>query len=78
MPPGMPTVLIEGVPAAVAPAMAACTVPHGPSPLPPAPLVPTPMVKPVLIGGRPAACMGDKLPCGAAVVGGSATVRIGG
>ncbi|MET9418449.1 PAAR domain-containing protein [Streptomyces klenkii] len=78
LPPGVITVQIAGQPAAVMPALAQCLVPHGPTPLPAAPLIPTPTARPVLIGGRPAARMGDKLPCGAAVVGGCATVTIGG
>ncbi|MFF4737333.1 PAAR domain-containing protein [Streptomyces sp. NPDC001262] len=77
-PPGMPNVLVGGLPVAVAPGLALCAVPHGPTPLPPAPVIPTPMPRPVFVGGRPVLRMGDKLPCGAAIVGGCATVVIGG
>ncbi|MEC4017977.1 PAAR domain-containing protein [Streptomyces sp. H27-D2] len=78
-PPPAPTVLINKQPAAVAASLATCVFPGHIPPLPPMPLITIPVPgKTVLINGMPAARMGDKLPCGAAVVGGSPTVRIGG
>ncbi|MFD3944872.1 PAAR domain-containing protein [Streptomyces sp. NPDC058579] len=78
-PPLATTVLIGGQPAAVGGSLATCAFPGHVPPLPPMPLVAMPLPgKTVLIGGQPAAVMGDKLPCGATVVGGYATVKIGG
>lgn len=73
--PGVATVLIGGMPAAVVGDMHACSFP--PPPVHP----PTPLVKgsaTVLIGGRPAARMGDMAGCGAPIVMGAPTVMIGG
>ncbi len=73
--PGVSTVLIGGLPAAVLGAMHACSFP------PPAPHPPTPIVKgssTVLIGGRPAARLGDLAGCGAPIVNGCLTVIVGG
>jgi len=66
--PGIPTVLIGGLPAATAGDMAVCTGP------------PDSIVKgstKVLIGGKPAARMGDKTAHGGAIVAGLPTVLIG-
>ena len=67
--PGVPTVLISGLPAAVVGDMCTCTGP------------PDSIVKgsaTVLIGGRPAARMGDVTAHGGQVVVGDPTVVIGG
>ncbi len=72
--PGVATVLIGGMPAAVLGDMHACVIPS-PPPHPPA----TPFVAgsaTVLIQGRPARA-GDACACGASVVVGSPTVVIG-
>lgn len=67
--PGVPTVLIGGMPAAVVGDMLVCTGP------------PDVIVKgsaTVLIGGKPAARMGDSTAHGGSVVAGLPTVMIGG
>ena len=69
LPPGAPTVLIGGLPAAAVGDRAVCTGPpdaivHGSAT--------------VLIGGRPAARMGDQTAHGGVIVGGYPTVMIGG
>lgn len=75
-PPGDPTVLIGGLPAAVVGTAHVCSFP------PPPPHPPTTMLPPgsvtVLIGGRPAIRVGDLAGCGAPVVFGCPTVLIGG
>jgi uncharacterized Zn-binding protein involved in type VI secretion len=73
--PGVPTVLIGGLPAAVMGDIHTCAFP------PPAVHPPTPIAMgsvTVLIGGRPAARMGDFAGCGAPIVAGAFTVLIGG
>jgi uncharacterized Zn-binding protein involved in type VI secretion len=69
LPPGCPTVLIEGVPAARAGDLASCAGP-------PDAIVAGSAT--VLIGGAPAARMGDATAHGGVIVAGSATVMIGG
>ncbi|SFD73811.1 Zn-binding Pro-Ala-Ala-Arg (PAAR) domain-containing protein, incolved in TypeVI secretion [Chitinophaga sp. CF118] len=67
--PGVPTVLIAGMPAAVVGDMLVCTGP------------PDVIVKgsaTVLIGGKPAARMGDSTAHGGSIVAGEPTVMIGG
>ncbi len=74
--PGVATVLIGGLPAAVVGDQHACSIPSPAGPHPP-----TPMPKgsvTVLIGGRPAIRMSDMSGCGAPVVTGCFTVIIGG
>ena len=71
------TVLIGGVPAAVVGTTHACPVPPPAGPHPPAPVLP-PGCPTVLIEKRPAARMGDTTGCGASIVTGCPTVRIGG
>ena len=69
LPPGCPTVLIGGLPAACMGDMAVCVGP------------PDSIVKgsaTVLIGGRPAARMGDNMAHGGTIVAGFPTVMIGG
>ena len=70
-PPGVPTVLIGGLPAATVGTPHICSF-HPPSTILP-PGCPT-----VLIGGRPAARMGDLSGCGAPIVAGAPNVLIGG
>lgn len=67
--PGIPTVLIAGMPAAVVGDMCVCVGP------------PDTIVKgsaTVMIGGRPAARMGDTTAHGGSIVLGAPTVMIGG
>ncbi|MBX3382914.1 MAG: PAAR domain-containing protein [Phycisphaeraceae bacterium] len=69
LPPGVPTVLIGGVPAATATGMATCVGP------------PDTIAKgsaTVLIGGKPAARMGDTCAHGGMIMIGFPTVLIGG
>jgi uncharacterized Zn-binding protein involved in type VI secretion len=73
--PGVPNVLIGGMPAAVVGDLHTCAFP------PPAVHPPTPFPKgslTVLIGGRPALRMGDMAGCSAPIVMGALTVMIGG
>ena len=76
LPPGKPTVLIGGMPAANVGTLHTCSFP------PPAVHPPTPIAPPgcptVLIGGMPAARVGDMAACGAPIVVGAPTVLIGG
>lgn len=74
--PGVPTVLIGGMPAANIGTMHACAMPSVP-PHPPTPIVP-PGCPTVLIGSMPAARMGDMAGCGAPIIAGCPTVLIGG
>jgi uncharacterized Zn-binding protein involved in type VI secretion len=72
--PGVPNVLIGGMPAIVVGDLHTCAFP------PPAVHPPTPMTlgsMTVLIGGRPAVRMGDMAGCGAPVIVGMPTVQIG-
>ena len=67
--PGVATVLIEGVPAAVVGDICVCVGP------------PDTIVKgsaTVLIGGKPAARMGDQTAHGGVIVQGAPTVQVGG
>lgn len=69
MPPGVPTVLIGGAPAAVLGTMCTCAGP------------PDSIAQgsaTVLIGGQPAARLGDSTVHGGSVAAGLATVQIGG
>ena len=73
--PGVPNVLIGGMPASVLGDVHTCAFP------PPPPHPPTPMVTgsaTVLIGGRPAVRMGDAAGCSAMVVMGCPSVEFGG
>lgn len=73
--PGEPTVLMAGMPAAVAADMHSCALPpvsHQPT------VSPFPMGSTtVLIGGKPALRVGDVCICGASAAVGSPTVIIG-
>lgn len=73
--PGVPTVLIGGLPAAVAGDMHACSMPPTAGPHPPTPFPMGSLT--VLIGGRPALRLGDISGCGAPIVAGAFTVLIG-
>lgn len=75
-PPGVPTVLIGGQPAATVGTPHICAFP-GVVPHPPTAIVP-PGCPTVLIGGMPAARVGDMSACGAPIVAGCFTVLIGG
>jgi len=75
-PPGVPTVLIAGMPAATVGTPHICSFP-GVVPHPPSTILP-PGCPTVLIGGMPAARMGDLTGCGAPIVMGAMTVMIGG
>jgi uncharacterized Zn-binding protein involved in type VI secretion len=74
--PGVPLVLIGGMPAAVMGDTHTCAMPPLAGPHPPTPLVIGSMT--VLIGGRPAARMGDMSGCGAPIIMGMPLVEIGG
>ncbi len=74
--PGVPTVLIGGLPAAVVGDLHTCAMPPLAGPHPPTPIAKGSAT--VLIGGRPAARMGDLAGCGAPIVAGLPTVMIGG
>ena len=74
--PGVPNVLIGGLPAAVLGDLHTCAMPPLAGPHPPTPLVKGSVTG--LIGGRPAVRLGDMSGCGAPIVMGHATVLIGG
>jgi uncharacterized Zn-binding protein involved in type VI secretion len=74
--PGVATVLIGGMPAAVAGDTHTCSYPDTTNPHPPTPL--TQGSSSVLIGGQPAARVGDMAGCGAPILAGASTVLIGG
>jgi uncharacterized Zn-binding protein involved in type VI secretion len=75
-PPGVPDVLIAGMPAATVGTPHVCSFPPPPA-HPPSSIVP-PGSTSVLIGGRPAARVRDLAACGAPIVAGAPTVLIGG
>jgi uncharacterized Zn-binding protein involved in type VI secretion len=74
--PGVATVLIGGMPAAVMGDLHSCAMPPLAGPHPPSPIAKGSAT--VLIGGRPAARVGDMSGCGAPIVLGMLTVDIGG
>lgn len=74
--PGVSTVLIGGLPAATAGDVGVC--PGLVHPLLPGQQPVVLGIASVLVAGRPAARTGDPLACGAVVVGGAATVLVGG
>ncbi len=74
-PPGVPTVLIGGLPAANMTTLHVCSMPPTAGPHPPTPFALGSAT--VLIGGAPAVRQGDTSGCGAAVVMGEPTVQIG-
>ncbi|HTE52272.1 MAG TPA: PAAR domain-containing protein [Kofleriaceae bacterium] len=73
--PGVATVLIAGLPAAVAGDLHICPLvtgaPHATTPFPVGSAT-------VLIGGRPALRVGDLCACGAPIASGAVTVLVGG
>ena len=73
--PGMPNVLIGGMPAAVAGDVHTCSMPSPAGPHPPTPFPIGSLT--VLIGGRPALRVGDISGCGAPIVVGAFNVLIG-
>lgn len=73
--PGVPNVLIGGMPAAVVGDLHSCAMPPLAGPHPPTPFPVGSFT--VLIGGRPALRMGDVSGCGAPIVVGMFTVLIG-
>ena len=75
-PPGVPTVLIGGQPAATVSTQHICSFPGVP-PHPPTVIIP-PGCPTVLIAGFPAARLGDMSACGAPIIMGCPTVLIGG
>jgi uncharacterized Zn-binding protein involved in type VI secretion len=75
-PPGVPTVLIGGLPAATVTTLHVCAMPPPAGPHPPSPFAPG--CPTVLIGGMPAARLGDVAGCGAPIIAGAPTVLIGG
>ena len=74
--PGVPTVLIGGLPAAVAGDMHACAMPPTAGPHPPTPFPMGSLT--VFIGGRPALRLGDISGCGAPIIAGAFNVLVGG
>ncbi|OFE15406.1 PaaR repeat-containing protein [Humibacillus sp. DSM 29435] len=75
--PGVATVLIGGLPAAVAGDLHTCAMPPPAGPHPPSPFAPGSVT--VLIGKRPALRVGDLCGCGAPIIPpGCPTVLIGG
>ena len=74
--PGIPTVLIGGMPAAVVNDTHVCALPPLAGPHPPNPIILGSAT--VLIGGMPAARVGDPTGCGATIISGMPTVEIGG
>ncbi len=74
--PGVPTVLVGGLPAATVGNPHTCTMPPPAGPHPPSTIVRGSST--VLIGGRPAARIGDMTGCGAMIVSGAMNVLIGG
>lgn len=74
--PGVATVLLGGMPAAVMTDIHVCYIPSPPGPHPPSPFAIG--SKTVLIGGRPALRMGDISSCGSPIIFGLPTVEIGG
>ena len=74
--PGVATVLIGGMPAAVVGDTHTCSMPPLAGPHPPTPIAKGSVT--VLIGGRPAARMGDLSGCGAPIIMGCFLVEVGG
>jgi len=73
--PGVPTVLLGGMPAATMGTLHTCAMPPLAGPHPPSPIVNGSAT--VLIGGMPAARIGDMAGCGSTIVSGAFTVIIG-
>ncbi len=73
--PGVPNVLLSGLPAAVVGDIHTCAMPPLAGPHPPTPFPSGSLT--VLIGSRPALRLGDASGCGAPIVSGAPTVLIG-
>lgn len=73
--PGVPTVLIGGMPAAVMGDLHTCAMPPLAGPHPPSPIAMGSAT--VLAGGRPLARMGDISGCGAPIIVGMPMVLVG-
>ena len=74
--PGVLTVLIGGLAAATFGTQHSCAMPSPGGPHPPSPILGG--SKTVLIGGKPAARVGDLAGCGSPIIKGALTVLIGG
>jgi uncharacterized Zn-binding protein involved in type VI secretion len=74
--PGVPTVLVGGMPAAVQGDNHICSMPPLAGPHPPTPIALGSLT--VLAGGRPMARMGDMSGCGAPIIMGFPLVEVGG
>jgi uncharacterized Zn-binding protein involved in type VI secretion len=73
--PGVPNVIISGLPAAVQGDIHACAMPPVAGPHPPTPFPMGSLT--VQIGSRPALRLGDVAGCGAPIVSGAPTVLLG-
>lgn len=74
--PGVATVLVSGMPAAVLGDLHTCSFPPPGGPHPPSPFVKGSAT--VLVGQQPMLRLGDTAGCGAPVVAGAPTVLVGG
>ena len=74
--PGVPTVLVGGMPAAVMGDNHVCSMPPLAGPHPPSPITLGSLT--VLAGGMPMARMGDIAGCGAPIIMGCPLVEVGG
>jgi uncharacterized Zn-binding protein involved in type VI secretion len=74
--PGVPTVLVGGMPAAVVGDNHVCSMPPLAGPHPPSPIAMGSLT--VLAGGKPMARMGDIAGCGAPIIMGCPLVEVGG
>ena len=74
--PGVPTVLVGGMPAAVMGDNHVCSMPPLAGPHPPSPITLGSLT--VLAGGKPMARMGDIAGCGAPIIMGCPLVEVGG
>jgi uncharacterized Zn-binding protein involved in type VI secretion len=74
--PGMPNVLIGGMPVAVAMDQHICAFPPPAGPHPPSPFPKGSLT--VLVGGRGVLRVGDVSGCGAPIISGMSTVIVGG
>lgn len=73
--PGVPTVLVEGLPVAVLTDLHACALPPPAGPHPATPFLTGSFS--VLVGGLPVLRMGDTAGCGATILLGALTVEVG-
>lgn len=73
--PGVPTVLVEGLPVAVVTDVHTCFLAPPAGPHPPGPFVGGSLT--VLVGGLPVLRMGDVSACGATILLGALSVEVG-